>query len=288
MQENLGSFKIGIVQMITGENKEANLARAKDHIKAAAAKGADIIVLPEMFNCPYDKEFFRQFSEVFDSSEAASRPSYEMLKQAAKDTGKWIIGGSVPEKDSADKVYNTSVVFNRQGEEVCRHRKVHLFDIDVPGQYYKESETLSPGNKATVFQTEYCKIGLAICYDIRFPELSLLMRDQGAEVLIFPASFNTTTGPIHFELLGKARALDTQSYVVLAAPARDLAKKTGYQTWGHSAVINPNGLTIAQAELIEKILVVDIDLQDVKNQRTSFPFNKQRRNDLYEVVSKNA
>lgn len=278
------SVRLGICQMITVDDKQANIETARLYIMEAAERGADIIVLPEMFNCPYDKEFFRKYSENISNGE---KPTVDFLSTIAKQTQKWIVGGSIPEIDDHGRVYNTSLVFNKSGQLVARHRKVHLFDIDVPGQYYKESETLSAGNQATVFETEFGKIGLAICYDIRFPELAIMMRDQGADILIYPAAFNATTGPMHFELLGKARALDNQCFVVLAAPARDLTKKTGYMVWGHSTVISPNGYTLAQAELPEKLLISDIDLKDVERQRTGFPFEKQRRKDLYELSVKN-
>lgn len=130
------------------------------------------------------------------------------------------------------------------------------------------------------------KVGLGICYDLRFPEQSLLMRKKGAELLVFPASFNATTGPIHFQQLAVVRALDTQCFVALSAPARDLQITTGYQTWGHSQVINPNGLVVAQAELKEAIVTYDVDLADVESQRKGFPFDEQRRDDLYEIIER--
>lgn len=278
------SVRLGICQMITVDDKQANIETARQYITEAVNRGAEIIVLPEMFNCPYDKEFFKKYSENVSSDE---KPTIDFLSSIAKQTQRWIVGGSIPEIDDHGKVYNTSFVFNKDGKIAARHRKVHLFDIDVTGQFYKESETLSAGNHATVFETEFCKIGLAICYDMRFPELAIMMRDQGAQIMIYPAAFNATTGPMHFELLGKARALDNQCFVVLAAPARDLTKKTGYMVWGHSAVISPNGFTLAQAELPEKLLIVDLDLKDVERQRAGFPFDKQRRSDMYEMEVKN-
>lgn len=148
---------------------------------------------------------------------------------------------------------------------------------------FQESETLSAGNKITVFDMDGVKIGLGICYDLRFPEQALLMRKKGAQVLVFPASFNTTTGPIHFQPLAVARALDTQCFVALSAPARDFQVTSGYQTWGHSQIINPNGLVVAQAELKEAIVTYDIDIADVESQRRGFPFDLQRRDDIYNL-----
>lgn len=271
----------GICQMVTIENKEANLERAREMIIEATQKGADIIVLPEMFNCPYEKEFFEKFKENMNDTSA---PSIKFLRDIAIETKKWIIGGSILEIDDEGKYYNTSLVYNPHGELVAKHRKVHMFDIDVPGQYHKESDIVTPGNTATVFDTPYGKIGLGICYDIRFAEFSLLMRDKGADILVFPANFNATTGALHYELLAKGRALDTQTFVVMVAPARDLTQKTGYMTWAHSLVVSPNGCTLAQAELVERLLIVELDLKDLERQRTGFPFASQRRNDIYKLI----
>ena len=273
-------LRLGICQLVTVANKLQNIGNAQKFIRDAADRGADLISLPEMFNCPYAKEYFRDYAE---NLEEGSHPTVDFLSSMARETGKWLIGGSIPEIDRRDRIFNTSLVFDNTGRLVAKHRKVHLFDIDVPGQYYKESETLTAGDEITVFDTPWCKVGVGICYDIRFPEQSLIMRQKGAEVLVFPASFNPTTGPLHFELLAKARALDNQCFVVLSAPARDLKQKGGYQTWGHSTVVNPNGLTIAQAELVEKLLIVPLDLADVQRQRTGFPFDLQRRNDIYQL-----
>jgi omega-amidase len=137
--------------------------------------------------------------------------TYTFLSEQAKKHNIYIVGGSIPEKTSDEKYYNTSLVFNRKGELIAKHRKVHLFDVDFKGKItFKESEFLSPGNEMTVFDTEWCKVGLCICYDIRFPELSMLMAKSGAKFICVPAQFNQTTGPLHFELLLRSRALDNQ------------------------------------------------------------------------------
>lgn len=130
------------------------------------------------------------------------------------------------------------------------------------------------------------KIGLGICYDLRFPEIAMMMRKKGSEMIVYPSSFNATTGPIHMQALAVARALDNQSFVAISAPARNFEDATGYQTWGHSQVINPNGLVVAQAELRENILEYEVDLVDVENQRRGMPFDLQRRNDLFELMEK--
>jgi len=134
-----------------------------------------------------------------------------------------------------------------------------------------------------MFEVKDIKIGLGICYDIRFPELSLLMANQGAKVLIFPSSFSTTTGPPHFELLGRARALDCQVYVILAAPARDNDDKESYPTWSHSMIINPNGAVIQKTEFDEVILYQKLDMGLVERQRKMLPYNSQKRLDVYSL-----
>lgn len=129
----------------------------------------------------------------------------------AKKTGTFLIGGSIPERGEHGKLYNTCLVFDRKGEQIAKFRKLHLFDIDIPGKVaYKESDTFGAGNKIVTFDTEYCRIGLGICYDIRFPELGALLAKQGAQVLVYPGNFTVHTGNLHWEYLLKARALDNQ------------------------------------------------------------------------------
>ena len=159
---------------------------------------------------------------------------------------------------------------------------MHLFDIDVKGgQYFKESETLTPGNQITVFDTEFGKIGLCICYDFRFPELARLMADQGAEVIIVPAAFNMTTGPLHWELMFRQRAVDNQVYTIGAAPARDM--NAGYHSWGHSIAADPWGKVLMEMNEKPEVQVVELDLDEVKKVREQLPLLKHRREDIYKL-----
>jgi omega-amidase len=156
----------------------------------------------------FDIIYFRDAEFIENPSEA---PTFLMLQEMAKKNNIYLIGGSIPEKTSDGKYYNTSLVFDRKGELIAKHRKVHLFDIDIKDKItYKESEFLVAGNQVTTFDTEFCKFGLGICYDMRFPELALLMAKQGAKVLVYAGCFNQTTGPLHWELLLRSRALDNQ------------------------------------------------------------------------------
>jgi len=179
-------------------------------------------------------------------------------------------------------VYNTSYVFDRKGEKIAKHRKMHLFDIDVEGgQYFKESDVLTPGKDVTVFDTEFCRIGLGICYDIRFPELSRLMVLEGAEVIIFPAAFNMTTGPAHWELNFRGRALDNQVYTIGVAPARDL--KASYHSYGNSIVVSPWGNVINRMDEKEGYIIEEIDLDYLKKVRNELPLLKHLRRDIYKL-----
>ena len=171
-------IQISVCQMHVSLDKKTNLAKAKNMITDAAAAGSQIAVLPEMFNCPYEGSFFKKFAEEFPG------PTTNFLSKLAKDLSIYIIGGSIPEKENG-KIYNTSYTFNPEGLLIGKHRKVHLFDVDISGGIkFKESDTLSYGDNVTVFETKYCKIGVAICYDMRFGELIRKMTLLGANISI--------------------------------------------------------------------------------------------------------
>jgi omega-amidase len=203
------------------------------------------------------------------------------VEEAAKESGIYVVAGSMPELEG-NHVYNTSYVFDRKGEKIAKHRKMHLFDIDVEGgQYFKESDVLTPGKDVTVFDTEFCRIGLGICYDIRFPELSRLMVLEGAEVLVYPGAFNITTGPAHWELNFRGRALDNQVYTIGVAPARDM--ESSYHSYGNSIVASPWGNVLNRMDEKEGFVVQEIDLDYVKKVREQLPLLKHLRRDIYKL-----
>lgn len=266
-------FKIGLCQMLGSMDKEESRAKAGAMVTEAAEKGAQVVALPEMWNCPYSNDYFRDYAETEDG------PSVRYLSDLAKKNDIYLIGGSISELDG-DRVYNTSFSFDRKGNLIGKHRKAHLFDIDVKGGIrFMESETLSPGDKATVIETEYCKIGVAICYDVRFPELSRKMALEGAKLIVLPAAFNLTTGPAHWDLTMRARALDNQVYFAAVSPARDM--NGVYQAYGSSCVATPWGEFLAKADEKETILYGDIDLDYVDSIRQQLPLLKHRREELY-------
>ena len=188
-------MKIALIQMSAQPKKEDSLAIARDYIKKAASEKADIAVLPEMFNCPYQTDNFPIYAE-FEGGEC-----WQELSKYAAENKIYLVGGSMPEKDDKGRVYNTCYVFDREGRQIGKHRKAHLFDIAVKGgQCFKESDTLTAGNRVSVFDTEFGRFGLEICYDIRFPEFARLTAMEGAKMIFVPAAFNMTTGPAHWEL----------------------------------------------------------------------------------------
>lgn len=267
-------LKIALCQMLVKTNKQENLNQASIILQEAAAGGAQLAALPEMFNCPYDIHCFGDYAEKIPSGETTN-----YLANLARTNGLFLVGGSIPELVD-NLIYNTSIVFNPKGEIIAKHRKVHLFDVRVKnGIEFTESQVLSPGNTTTLFETPWGKFGLEICYDIRFPELTRKMAKDGARLVIVPAAFNMTTGPVHWELLFRSRALDNQIFMLGTSPARN--PHASYVAFGHSLAVNPWGQVLAQLDEKPGILMVDLDLTQIEEVREALPVLKQRREDLY-------
>ena len=272
-------IKLALCQMNVVDNKEKNIKTARLMIEESISKNADFIILPEMFNCPYSNDKFIEYGEKEKSSETLSE-----ISKLAKSNNVYILAGSIPEIEE-DKLYNTSYLFDRQGNVIAKHRKMHLFDIDVKGKItFKESDVLTAGNEFTIADTEFGKVGIGICYDIRFPELAKIMVENGALILIYPGAFNMTTGPAHWELLFRSRAMDNQAFCIGVAPA--LNNDASYHSYGHSIITNPWGEVIAQASEKESLIISEIDLSEIKKVREELPLLKNKRDDLYEVIQK--
>ena len=266
------------------DNKGENIRKAIQMIKESKKQGADLAVLPEMFNCPYENEKFIEYAEELNGSQ-----TLEKIANIAKEENIHVLAGSIPELEEdgegIQSIYNTAVLFDNKGKLLGKHRKMHLFDIDVKGKiYFKESDTLSAGNDFTVIETELTTIGIGICYDVRFVELSRIMALNGAQILIFPGAFNLTTGPAHWEILFRSRALDNQVYAIGVAPALD--KDASYNSFGHSIAVNPWGEIIEELDYEEGLKIVEIDLDEIKRIREEIPILKNRRTDLYEIKEK--
>lgn len=266
-------FTLALCQMGEAEEKEAGYLKAEKMIKMAKEAGAQIVALPEMWCCPYSGDYFRSYSEGEDGRTVA------FMREMAASKDIYLVGGSIPERDN-NKVYNTSFIFDRSGNIIGRHRKAHLFDIDVEGGIkFMESETLTAGDKVTVVDTEYGKMGVAICYDVRFPEMIRKMTLDGAEWVVLPGAFNMTTGPMHWTMTMRARALDNQIYFAAVSPAR--VEDAAYTSYGHSVVVDPWGALVIQAGEGEDVVVADIDTEYVKSIRRQLPLLQHRREDLY-------
>ena len=293
-------MKIALCQLAVSADKAANLKNARTAVDDAASQGAELVVLPECFNSPYDTKCFPEYAEAIPSPtvlpsvaitetptkpgseevSATEHPSTHMLCEAARKNKIYLIGGSIPEREGSC-VYNTCVVVGPDGKIILKHRKVHLFDIDVPGKItFRESDTLTGGSDVSVFATPHGNVGVAICYDMRFPELAMIMRHQyDAKLIVYPGAFNMTTGPKHWELLQRARAVDNQVFVAAASPARDMS--ASYNAWGHSTVISPWGEVVATTDHSPSTVVADVHLDDCDEIRKSIPVSMQRRTDLY-------
>jgi predicted amidohydrolase len=255
------------LQKKTYASPRENMDAVRDMLAQYKREKPDFLLLPEIFTCPYDNSQFPLFAQKDGDS------VYCFLSELARTNHFYVIGGSVPERDEGGKIYNTSYVFDRKGELIGKHRKVHLFDIDVPGgQYFKESDVLSPGKEMTVFDTEYGRMGVCICFDIRFPDLFLQMRRAGVRMVFVPAAFNMTTGPAHWQTLFRSRALDQQIFMAGCSPARD--ETASYIAYGHSIVTDPWGRILKELDEKEGILDIELDLAETDRIRTQIPLGQ--------------
>ena len=267
-------FRLAQIQMPVYKEIRLSVAYMERMAARAAAMGADVIALPEMFACPYAVGNF----PVYAQEERG--PLWQTCRETARRLHVYLSAGTMPERDLSGKIYNTAYVFDRQGNPIGKHRKMHLFDIAVEGgQHFQESATLSAGDQVTVFDTEFGRFGLCICYDFRFPELGRLMALEGAQVILVPAAFNMTTGPAHWELMFRSQAVNNQVFAVGTATARD--ESGDYVSWGHSIVADPWGSVAAQMDEKAGIQVTDIDLDKVTAVREQLPLLKHRRTDIY-------
>ncbi len=272
-------MKAALLQMSVLQSKQQNIEKAISFLEQSKKECADIAILPEMFCCPYATENFPLYAEQQGGT------VWQALSQTAKKLNMYIIGGSMPEKGENGAIYNTCYAFNREGKQIAKHRKMHLFDINVSGgQYFKESDTLTAGNEITVFNTEFGKMGICICYDIRFVELSRIMALEGANIIIVPAAFNMTTGPAHWEISFRTRALDNQVYTIGVAPARQ--QQSTYVSYGNSIAVSPWGKVLTRLSEKEEIAYCDIDLNEINKIRKQLPILAHRRNDIYTLKRK--
>ena len=265
-------YRMALCQIKGSFQKEKNIEKADIFIKEASEK-AEVVALPEMWNCPYGNKYFKEYAE-----EENGRTVLFMSKAAAQN-GVYLIGGTIPEVEDG-KIYNTSFCFDKRGDLIAKHRKIHLFDVDIEGGIrFMESDTLTAGDSVTVMETEYGGIGIAVCYDVRFPELFIDMAKKGAKAVVLPAAFSKKTGEAHWDITMKARAVDSQIYMAAVSPARD--EKGPYICYGHSKIIDPWGKEIAAAKIKEAVITAEIDTEYADDIRRQLPLLKHRKEELY-------
>ncbi len=263
------------IQMNSGPDKCMNLEHAVGYIHEAAAAGAKLIVLPEMFNCmgPYPHL-------VAEAEEIPGRTS-QALSQVALEESIYLLAGSIIERSEDDGVfYNTSMLFSPTGKMLARYRKIHLFDVQLPDQRETdESQWIKAGNDLSVIETDCGRIGLSLCYDLRFPELYRQLIGRGAEIFLIPAAFRKTTGQDHWEILLRARAIENQVYII--APNQCGTHAPQLVTYGHSMIIDAWGNRLATANSQKSVIFAEIDLKALRKIRRQLPALKHRRDDSF-------
>jgi len=257
------NITISLCQTHTSKIKEECFKSTLKALKKAGTRKSDLVILPEMWNSPYTPKYLKL------NAEKEYGESYQLLKNAAKKYGYYLVGGSIPVIRN-EKIYNTSYVFDREGNEIGATDKKHLFDVDLGGKYsIRESATISAGNGGLVVDTEFGKIGVAICYDVRFPEYIKELTKKGARIIALPAAFNLKTGPVHWELTARGRAMDNQVYFAAVAPSRD--QTLGYVTYGHSILVDPWGQTVGKLGYSNGVLTETVNLDYVDEVRRKLP-----------------
>jgi len=266
-------MKIALLQTPVSFDKQENLNNACAAVQEAAQNGAQLVVLPEMFCCPYSNRYFRDYAEP------AGGTVWQTMSRCAAQNGVCLVAGSMPELEEG-RVYNTSFVFSPDGKQIARHRKMHLFDVAFDnGQVFRESDTFTAGSDVTTFSFGGMTFGLCICFDLRFPELSRLMTLEGAQAIIVPAAFNMTTGPLHWETMFRQRATDDQVYTMGVAPARD--EKGPYVSYANSILCDPLGQVLCRADAQPCILYGELAVEKIDAARRQLPLLSARRTDLY-------
>ncbi len=266
-------MKAAAIQMTSGRSVEQNLQVAARLLLEARIAGAELAVLPENFAFMGADDSERL--QVSESSEAG--PLQCFLADQAAENGIWIVGGSIPIRDSDSTAHSAALLFSPDGEIAARYDKIHLFDVGIPGatESYQESATTTPGATIVAAETPLGHLGLAICYDLRFPALFQRLGELGVDILALPAAFTVPTGEAHWRVLLRARAIEGLCYVVAAAQSGE--HSGGRQTYGHSMIVDPWGDILAELDLGPGVIVVDLDMMRLRQIRERFPVLEHRR-----------
>lgn len=272
----LKELTLGLVQFYITPHWAENMDKAEALIEQAARLGADLAILPEMFTCPYETRYFSSNAERIEGGRTTTR-----LARLARRLGLHILGGTIPERDG-DRLYNTATLFDHTGRLIARHRKVHLFDVDLPGGVsVRESAVFSPGEKITVVQALGMDMGIAVCYDLRFGEMFRLMALAGASLVAAPAAFNNVSGPAHWELTLRARAVENTIYVAGVSGLAPPGAK--YNSYGHSMAVDPFAEVLIDMGRAEGVGLARLDPKRLADIRARLPVLAQRREGLYQL-----
>ena len=271
----MNMHRVAAIQMASGPNVQANLDQAGELIAQAADQGAVMVSLPENFGLIGESERVK-----LEHAEADGEgPMQDFLAAAAARHEVWIVGGTVPLRTVAgDRVRQALLVHDAQGRRVARYDKIHLFDVQLEGgETYRESSTIEPGDTPVTVDSPVGRLGLSICYDLRFPELFRRLGAEGAEVLVVPSAFTRATGRAHWDILVRARAVENLAFVI--APAQGGYHVNKRETWGHTMVVDPWGTVLAVREQGAGVVVADLDPQLLARTRQNFPAIRHRRLD---------
>ena len=268
---------VAAIQMSSTPEKTENMATADRLIReAVVSAGADLVALPELWNCHGLEAAYRPNAEPIPG------PTTEFLGGLARELKVYVLGGSILEDEpGSERLYNTSTFFDPSGELTAAYRKIHLFDVKAPDRDYLESKTVAPGGEIISVKAGPAMLGLSVCYDLRFPELYRILALRGAGILAVPAAFTLQTGKDHWELLLRARAVENQAYVV--APAQWGQKADGRWTYGRSMIVDPWGTILAQCPDRDGFALATLDLDYLDRLRADFPALANRRPEAYDL-----
>jgi nitrilase len=261
------------IQMASGPNVGANLLEAKRWVEKAAATGTRLVVLPENFALMGMTET----DKLAVAEVPGEGPIQEFLARTAERLKLWLVGGTLPLRAGGGKVRASCLVFDDRGRQAGRYDKIHLFDVNVPGteESYRESETIEAGNEPLVLETPFGALGIAICYDLRFPELFRQMAETGLDILAVPAAFTARTGAAHWEILVRARSVENLCYTI--ASNQGGFHRNGRETFGHSMVVDPWGKILASLASGAGVVCAEIDRERIRQVRAAFPVLDHRR-----------
>ena len=266
-------MRAAVVQLNSTNDKARNLAAAERLVRAAAADGAELVALPEKWNLLAGGE------ELVAGAETLDGPSLTAARGWARELGIHLLAGSVSERGPGGKAFNTSVLIGPDGEDLAVYRKIHMFDVDVGGVAYRESEHEEPGEEIVTAPLGGATVGLSVCYDLRFPELFRILAVRGARILTVPSAFTLATGRDHWEVLLRARAIENQAFVL--APNQVGEAPPHFGSYGHSMIVDPWGVVLATAPDEECFVAAELDFAAQERVRESLPSLANRRPRAY-------